>query len=397
MKQFFVLLVLCSVLSIFGAKLIKNGKDLVPNQYIVVFDTIVTDETVALHFNKLSTDFTIVEQFQIGTFRGYSMQVSNKAALGKLLDMPEVAWVEADQIVKASQACTQQTSATWGIDRIGERDVFLDGNYNYETGAGASVDAYIVDTGILTTHVDFGGRAIWGINTADTTNADCNGHGTHVAGTIGGTTYGVAKKTTIIGVKVLDCAGSGTDAGIISGVEWSVAQSKKRKRPSVANMSLGGSKSSALDNAVKAAISAGLTFALAAGNENQDACNTSPANVATAITVGATTIDDDKVEVDARASFSNFGSCVTLFAPGELIKSAWIGSVKATKTISGTSMASPHVAGAIALYLSQNPAKSPASVKTYLSGSATPNKIQLDCTSSACKKSPNLLLYSQCS
>jgi len=395
MNKLIVFLV-CSILSVFGAPLLKNGKDLVPNQYIVVFDRNAAHDSVAAHFNKLSADFTIIETFKIGKFQGYSTQVSNKEALGQLLSMPEVAWVEADQVVKASQACSLQNGATWGLDRIGERDVFLDGKYNYETGAGASVDAYIVDTGILTTHTDFGGRAIWGTNTADTTNADCNGHGTHVAGTVGGSSWGVAKKTTLIAVKVLNCGGSGTWTGVIKGIEWTVTSQQQRGRPSVANMSLGGGKSAAVDAAVEAAVAAGITYVVAAGNSNDDACDYSPAGTPSAISVGATTVSGEEgTEVDARSYFSNWGQCVDVFAPGELITSAWIGSNTATLTISGTSMASPHVCGVTALFVDQNPSTSPADVKTWIVSQATQNKIDMECTG-ACAQSPNLLAYSAC-
>jgi len=292
----------------------------------------------------------------------------------------------------ASQACNIQSGATWGIDRIGEVDLFLDGSYNYgNTGDG--VDAYVVDTGIYLANRDFGGRAIWGANFADTTNTDCNGHGTHVAGTVGGLTWGIAKMTNLLAVKVLDCSGSGSTAGVVKGIEFTVTSYQTRKNPSVSNMSLGGGKSTALDMAVQAAVKAGVTFVVAAGNSNADACNYSPADVPEAITVGATTVED----TDARSYFSNYGKCVDIFAPGELITSAWIGSNTATKTISGTSMASPHTAGVAALFLNSNPSATPAQVTQWINAEATLNLINLDCTTSVCLQSPNALLYSPCS
>jgi len=398
--SFLVIFGVIACASAFAPLLGMESKTKIEGRYIIVFHKNVTYQQSLIHVSKLrgmlSADEVIDHHWNIDNkFIGFSAKLSQSKMMQERRS-GDVAFVEFDQTVSLS-ACSAQTNAEWGLDRISERDLDIDGMYTYDANSGENADAYVIDTGIYVAHQEFGGRAIWGNNFVDTNNVDCNGHGTHVAGTIGGTTYGVAKKTTLIGVKVLNCGGSGSWASVISGVEWSAAQSKTRKRPSVANMSLGGGKTAALDEAVKAAISAGLTFAVAAGNNNGDACNTSPANVNTAITVGATTIDDDEgKEVDARSSFSNFGTCVTLFAPGELVKSAWIGSVTATKTISGTSMASPHVAGSIALYLSLHPAKSPAHVKTHLTDSATRDKIQLECVNPVCNLSPNLLVCSEC-
>lgn len=253
-----------------------------------------------------------------------------------------------------------QSGAPWGLDRIDQRGG-TDGSYTYTTTA-SNVTAYVIDTGILTSHVDFGGRATNGFDAFGGNGQDCNGHGTHVAGTVGGGTYGVAKGVQLVGVRVLDCNGSGSTSGVIAGVDWVAATASG---PSVANMSLGGGASSALDTAVRNAIAAGVTFAVAAGNENQNACNVSPARTAEALTVGATD------SADARASFSNYGSCVDLFAPGVSIRSAWYTSSTATASISGTSMASPHVAGAAALYLAANPGASPAQVAAGVLGAAT--------------------------
>jgi len=329
-------------------------------------------------------------------FHAYSVKLSD-ATLANLRNMDnDLEFIEADQQVFAS-ACASQSNAVWGLDRIDQRTIDLTGQYHYTSTAGQGVNAYIVDTGILTTHTDFGGRARWGANYADSTNSDCNGHGTHVAGTVGGTAYGVAKKVTLIAVKVLDCAGSGTNTGVISGIDYVAAQYRSNKVPSVANMSLGGGKSTALNNAVAAAVSAGVSFAVAAGNENQDACNTSPASTPTAITVGATTIEaNGNTEIDERSSFSNYGTCVHILAPGELIKSDWIGSNTATSTISGTSMASPHVCGVAALYVAANPTASPATVKSFLVNQATANAIDLACSVTACRNTPNKLLYHAC-
>jgi subtilisin family serine protease len=271
--------------------------------------------------------------------------------------------------------------ATWGIDRIDQADLPLETQYHF-TGAGAGVNVFIVDTGIRSDHVEFSGRLRPGFTAIDDGNGtnDCKGHGTHVAGTVGGTTWGVAKGVSLIPVRVLDCAGNGSWSGVIAGVDW-VANSTLR--PAVANLSLGGSVSASVDAAVAGAVAKGVTMVVAAGNNSADACNYSPAREPSAITVGATT------SLDGRASYSNFGRCVDLFAPGHLITSAWNTSATATNTIGGTSMATPHVTGVAALALAANPAASPADVASFITTTATPNRVRyLDAST------PNLLLYS---
>jgi Subtilase family/Bacterial Ig domain len=289
-----------------------------------------------------------------------------------------VAFVEEDGEV---HAVATQTPATWGLDRIDQRALPLSSSYTYnQTGAG--VHAYVIDTGLRATHAQFAGRVGNGytaINDGRGTS-DCNGHGTHVAGTVGGTTYGVAKSVTLHPVRVLNCSGSGTTSGVIAGVDWVTAN---RVKPAVANMSLGGGASSALDTAVVNSTNAGVTYAVAAGNSNANACNSSPARVAAALTVGATT------STDARASYSNYGSCLDIFAPGSSITSAWYTSDSATNTISGTSMASPHVAGAVALYLQTAPTATPAQVAQAVVAIATQGVV-----TSPGSGSPNRLLYS---
>jgi subtilisin family serine protease len=301
----------------------------------------------------------------------------NPGQLNALRHNPNVAYVEPDMRV---QATATQSNATWGLDRIDQRALPLSGTFTY-TPTGAGVNVYIIDTGIRLSHGDFGGRAVSGYDAVDGGSADdCNGHGTHVAGTVGGSTYGVAKAAKLYAVRVLDCAGSGTNSGVIAGMDW-VAQN--RVAPAAANMSLGGGASQAIDDAIQRMVNAGVATVVAAGNENQNACNVSPSRAPNAITVGSTT------RTDARSSFSNFGSCVDLFAPGSDITSAWHTGDAVTNTISGTSMASPHVAGVAALYLQGNPTASPATVASAIVGSTTAGKV-----TSAGTGSPNKLLFS---
>jgi aqualysin 1 len=297
-----------------------------------------------------------------------------------LADDPRVAYVEEVGVVKASAT---QSNPPWGLDRIDQRDRPLNAQYNY-TPTGAGVHVYVIDTGIRRTHAQFGGRAngngFSSINDGNGTN-DCNGHGTHVAGTVGGSTYGVAKGVTLHPVRVLDCNGDGTDATVIAGVDWVTAN---RQTPAVANLSLGGGVSSALDTAVQSMINAGVTTAVAAGNDyGQNACNYSPARVAAAITVGSTT------STDAKSDFSNVGTCLDLFAPGSSVQSSWWTSDTATNTISGTSMATPHVAGVAALYLQNNTSASNLTVRDAIVNTSTTNRLTGIGTGS-----PNRLLYS---
>ncbi|WP_137896122.1 S8 family peptidase [Ramlibacter sp. 2FC] len=305
------------------------------------------------------------------------------AALQAIRNNPNVSYVEQDQTVSLKQVSSPQNQATWGLDRIDQADRPLDTQYQFKS-TGAGVNAFVLDTGIRTDHVEFSGRLKPGFNAIADTNGtnDCNGHGTHVAGTVGGTTWGVAKGVSLIPVRVLDCAGSGAWSGVIAGIDF-VANSTLR--PAVANMSLGGGASSAVDAAVAGAVAKGVTVVVAAGNSNADACTVSPAREPSAITVGATN------DLDSRTSFSNWGSCLDIFAPGGGITSAWNTSATATNTISGTSMASPHVAGVAALALAANPTATPAAVATLVTSNATANRL---IESTIRTGSPNLLVYS---
>jgi Subtilase family/Peptidase inhibitor I9 len=345
------------------------------NRYIVVLNEGANPRSVAALLG-------ITPQYVYTTAVNGFAGTLNAGQLNALRHNPAVAYIEADGEVHASVI---QTGATWGIDRIDQASLPLSTTFAYNA-TGVGVRAYIVDTGIRLTHTDLVGRAVTGYDavTVGGTAADCNGHGTHVAGTVGGTQWGVAKGVTLVAVRVLGCNGSGTNAGVIAGVDWVANNAVK---PAVANMSLGGGANTTLDNAVKNAVAKGVTFVVAAGNGNifgiaQNACNYSPARVPEAITVGATT------RTDAKASYSNYGTCLDIFAPGSSITSAWYTSDTATNTISGTSMASPHVAGVAALYLQGNPLAAPATVSGAITAGATLNKV-----TSPGSGSPNRLLF----
>ena len=329
----------------------------IPGQYIVVLEDDVRAAGVAAAHSRLGAQVLDVYG---AALKGYAARLS-PAELAAVRADDRVAFVEPDRTV---HALTTQTNPPWGLDRIDQRSRPLSTTYTYlRTGAG--VKAYVIDTGIRFNHSQFGGRAVSGHDAVDGGSADdCNGHGTHVAGTIGGSTYGVAKGVTLVGVRVLNCNGSGSTSGVIAGVTW-VTGNHPAGQPAVANMSLGGGASSALDNAVRNSIADGVSYAIAAGNGNflgiaQNACNSSPARVGEAMTISATDSSDRK------ASWANYGNCVDWFAPGVSIKSAWHTSSTATRTISGTSMATPHTAGVAALYLQGNPGASPATVRSAL-------------------------------
>ncbi|ALW88074.1 S8 family peptidase [Deinococcus actinosclerus] len=359
-----------------------SNPEAIPGQYIVVFSDGaaggLSSQSASGLISTLGLDPQGVQIQQVygAALNGFAAKLSTQN-LAKLQADKRVKYIEQDAKMHATAT---QTGATWGIDRIDQRNLPLDGSYTYNSTA-SGVKAYIIDTGINTAHTAFGGRAIWGTNTTgDGQNIDCQGHGTHVAGTVGSSTYGVAKGVTLIAVKVLGCDGTGTNSGVIAGVNWAV--SNKGSGAAVANMSLGGGASQAVDDAVNNAAAQNLVMAVAAGNENQNACNVSPARAASAITVGATTKTDSR-----DTTYSNFGSCLDIFAPGTGITSTWIGSTTATNTISGTSMATPHVAGAAALLIAAGNTTTSA-VTSAMLNSATNGKV-----TNAGTGSPTRLLY----
>jgi aqualysin 1 len=352
-----------------AASLHRKGPRAIEGQYIVVLrdDAAIAAGDYAAVLGRVQEVTrgrpALPEHVYAHAIRGFAARMSDADAVALSRD-PRVAWVEEDAVM---EAVATQTNATWGLDRIDQRDRPLNGTYAY-TSTGSGVNAYIIDTGIRRTHTQFGGRAVHGFSAINDGrgSTDCNGHGTHVAGTVGGSTHGVAKSVRLYAVRVLSCSGSGSTSGVIAGVDWVRANHVK---PAVANMSLGGGASSALDTAVNNSINAGVTYAVAAGNSNANASGFSPARVAAAITVGSSTSSD------ARSSFSNYGSVVDIFAPGSSITSAWHTSDTATRTISGTSMASPHVAGVAARYLQNNGTASPATVRNALVNDATTGRL----------------------
>ncbi|GAA0651755.1 serine protease [Streptomyces thermocarboxydovorans] len=319
-----------------------------------------------------------IERTYTKALNGYEIEASESEAKRLAAD-PAVASVIQNRTFHVTG--TQPNPPSWGLDRVDQRNLPLNSSYAYPDKAGEGVTAYVIDTGVRISHNDFGGRASNGYDAVDNDNVaqDGHGHGTHVAGTVAGSSYGVAKKAKIVAVRVLNNSGSGTTAQVVAGIDWVARNAVK---PAVANMSLGGGADSALDTAVRNAIASGVTFVVAAGNESTDASTKSPARVTEAITVGATTSSD------ARAGYSNYGSVLDLFAPGSSITSAWRTSDTATNTISGTSMASPHVAGAAALYLADNPSASPSQVSTALTSAATTGVV-----GNPGSGSPNRLLY----
>ncbi|ADD43955.1 S8 family peptidase [Stackebrandtia nassauensis] len=346
-------------------KITKAQGEKVPGQYIVSFksDSGVNSAVKSLNKKPLFTYDDALD--------GFAAKLS-AGELSALQHNPNVAMIEEDGVVKVD---TTQSNATWGIDRIDQRNLPLSTTYTYNS-TGSGVTAYIIDTGIAATHSQFGGRASNVYNSAGGSNSDCNGHGTHVAGTVGSATYGVAKGVALRGVKVLNCQGSGSWSGVISGMDWVTANHAAN---SVANMSLGGAYNASVNAAATRMANAGVFTAVAAGNENTNACNRSPASASNVTTVAASD------RTDTKASFSNYGNCVEVYGPGVSITSTWL---TGTNTISGTSMASPHVAGVGALYKAVNGNVSSATVNSWIASNATSGVIKSNPSGT-----PNRLVY----
>eukprot|EP01126_Amoeba_proteus_P035746 TRINITY_DN360_c0_g1_i3.p1 TRINITY_DN360_c0_g1~~TRINITY_DN360_c0_g1_i3.p1 ORF type:complete len:397 (-),score=66.34 TRINITY_DN360_c0_g1_i3:78-1268(-) len=382
----FVVSVLCR------APLYVPPGDVLEDRYIVVFKQLDSEQALKAELEYATSTYQVLYEYP--TLGGYAA-VLNATEVLEVRYNPSVMFVEKDQRMKINDCSTPVNTVSWGLTRISETRVVLDGLYSAPRSAGDGVQAYVIDTGVYTEHEDFGNRASFGFKAeAGWSSTDSNGHGTHVASTIAGTKYGVAKKTTVIAVKVLGDDGSGSNAGVIAGVEYAASNSKQSKKRSVANLSLGGSKSLALNAAVNAAVEGGLVVVVAAGNDDADACSGSPSSASQVICVGAT--DVGASQKDERAYYSNYGSCVDIFAPGTEITGAWITSPQSSMTISGTSMASPHVAGITALLLSENPTLSPSEVRTSILGDSLEGLISLNCDSSTCLKSPNLFVNNGC-
>jgi len=378
-----------------------DAPNAIPNKYLVALREDATVEMRDLHVDSLKQRLAVRAQneqvlstFHVGNLIGYAAYYT-KEMLEEERSNPLIRLIENDQVVtlldeeqvEDDDTTETQVDPTWGIDRIDQRALPLSKTYTYWGSAGSDVVAYIIDTGIYVEHNDFGGRASWGFNAIPNEGpTDGNGHGTHVASTVGGKIYGVAKNVTLVAIKVLSAGGSGSWEGVIQGIQWATNDHIRRgKAHSVANMSLGGGISTIVDQAVTQSIIAGVNHAIAAGNSNADACNYSPARVPGSLSTGATT------NTDGRASFSNYGNCVVVFAPGNAITAAWIGGVNNINTISGTSMAAPHVAGIVAVHLGHNPDihETPITVGSWLIGQAT-----IGIVTNPGNNSPNRLVFS---
>jgi len=371
----------------------------IADQYIVRLKENVNLQTLKEHVAEMGKlipgdfqPFHVYENLAQFQTASYSVKLTARG-LERMLQNEHVSFIEEDMEVHLNQVCTSQTDEDWGAARVNHVNYTQTGTYTYDYSSGKSgnnIDAYIIDTGIYCENVDLStnkkvGTCTFGYTSITGDSTDGNGHGTHCAGTVAGQRWGIAKEANLIAVKVLSDAGSGSTSGVIAGINWVAGRPAVTGRKSVANMSLGGGKSQTQNDALKAAFQAGVHFSVAAGNDNSNACNYSPASEPTAYTVAAT----DKT--NSRASYSNYGTCVDIFGPGSAITSAWIGSPTATNTISGTSMASPHVCGTAAKYWSADLTLTPTTLSNKLTATATPNQV-----TNAQTGTPNLIAFGTC-
>jgi len=397
---------------------LKDREIVIENQYLVVFQDSTPVETREDHMKYVSVlaevhGIELIREFEVHTFSGYAISAPADFDFKMLLNREEIKYVEPNQwsyiqevvegehqLFAPAAACVrQQDVPSWGLTRTTEHIKVLNGNYIFPDNSGTDIIGYVIDTGIYVEHPKFAGRAVWGVDTADKPPVfqDLNGHGTHVAGTMISETYGLARAGTAVAVKVLGGDGRGSNDGVIAGIQWAFKDHKTRGvGRSVANMSLGGGLSQAINDAVAAAVKGGMIFVVAAGNDGRgiipspDACKHSPASEPLAVTVGATDSSD------YRADYSNYGKCVKIFAPGSAITSLWkktTGQKEPINTISGTSMASPHVAGVAMKIWALNPTKTSSEITTLLYATTT-NGVLKDVTN---KGSPDKLVFQSCS
>lgn len=371
----------------------------IEGEYVIQFKEGIEQSLRDAHIDAVNASSEIMFKYDFNIFQGYSAKMSDKA-LGLALNSPHVLIVEENGIMRASdeapQACTTQSSAPWGLVRTSTEDLEITGQYKYESNTGTGVTGYVIDTGLYIGHNTFGGKAVYGFNAiSGETDADGNGHGTHVGSTMMSSLYGLTKVSALKGVKVLSSGGSGSTAGVIAGVNWVANDVAKNSKygtkkgkdvpaKAVGNMSLGGGRSTTLNNAVNSAVDAEVVMAVAGGNDYGDACNYSPASAELAITVGAS---DNS---DSMASFSNYGSCINIFGPGVGVTGAWIGNPNSDNTISGTSMASPHVAGVAMKLMWENNDYDADKIRGEMISAASSGKL------SGVRGSPNLLVYNGC-
>jgi len=377
----------------------------VEGSYIIAFNKSLNAASVDAYTTKISAEAGVeVEHVYnfAGHFRAVHVKLTKEALLKRLQEVDHLDFIEENSVVTVG--CIPQPDPIWNLQRLSYRNIpdNAEDPYLHPQTQGAGVTSYIIDTGVLCDHEEFEtngvNRCTWGHNGIDADNRDCNGHGTHVAGTVAGTLYGVAKLTEIVAVKVLNCQGSGTIASVMNGIEW---VTNNHKKPANANMSLGGGNSAGMIQAVEASVQSGVSYICAAGNSNGDACFFSPANSPSAISVAATNIEGvgpNEENKDVRVYFSNFGRCTHILAPGTNVYSAWIPARTSYNSISGTSMAAPHVAGRISLLQGMSPTLTPAQLKQAVQAESTKGMVEMTCPpgNTQCPLTPNQLLHSAC-